>query len=107
MDTDKVFMIDGRMASKLYLNRNKVYRFEIKIDLTKDYPQQFFFTTDPAGGPMGDGCSSGWEPPRLSGTPAPLASGFMDVKFTKDHPDVFYYQSKEHKFNGGHIFLRD
>lgn len=104
-DTDKAFAINGVHGKNIHVRRGQTYKFQVNVDLKSNHPQPFYFTTDPAGGLMGDMCESSYDPAELAGTMKPVASGLYTLKVDDKTPKHFYYQSRNCKFLGGHVFV--
>ena len=99
--------IDGKKGPDVHLTRGHVYQFIINPEgLLAD--QDFYFTHDVQGGPIGQCADSPtYDPIKLPGTPEPVASGMMILKADWNLPKTFYYQSKMNRCCGGRVFIHD
>jgi len=99
--------VNGRKGVDVHLTRGHTYRFVINPEgLLAD--QDFYFTHDVQGGPMGFNADSPtYDPVKLPGTPDPVASGVIILKADWSLPKSFYYQSKLHNCCGGRVFIHD
>jgi len=107
--TDKCFSIDGHKGGTVYVKRGEDYYFDVKQNYksvegheTNKEKNHLYFTSDHSGGKTLIG---GHSKP-LPGSPDPISHGRVKLHIGRDCPDVFYYQSAEHKFMGGTIVVR-
>lgn len=97
-DTSFCFAIDGTKGKSLYLKKNMVYYFIYQVPSNSKMTDQFYFTQDPIGGPNDVLYLS----KKLYDTPT---FDKICLKITDNFPNIIYYQSKNHKYMGGAIFI--
>ena len=99
--------VNGRKGGDIHLTRGHKYRFIVNKDgLLAD--QDFYFTHDVQGGPIGQAADSPtYDPIPLPGTSDPVSSGVVFLHADHSLPKMFYYQSKMNRCCGGHVFIHD
>jgi len=97
-DTPNCFAIDGVKGKSLYLKKNMEYFFVYQVPNNIKISDQFYFTQDPIGGPKDILYISS----KLYNT-----TNFDKIclRITENFPNILYYQSKNHRFMGGVIFI--
>lgn len=97
-DTSMCFAIDGIKGKSLYLKKNMTYYFIYQVSSNSKNVDHFYFTQDPRGGPDDVLYLS----KKLYDTPM---FDKICLKITDNFPTIIYYQSKNHKYIGGSIFI--
>lgn len=106
--TNKAFAINGVKGKVLHVKPGQDYHFNVKQDYedigggaAHHGDNQFYFTTDPAGGAT----KPGYDPRPLPKSPGPISHGMVKLHVHNDYPDLFYYQSRNNAYMGGAIVV--
>lgn len=99
--------VDGQKGPTIHLTRGHTYRFVVNPSgVLAD--QDFYFTHDVQGGPVGQCADSPtYDPVKLPGTSDPVASGTIYLHADWSLPKTFYYQSKMNRCCGGMVVIHD
>lgn len=131
-ESNEAFAVNGVKGAVLFLKKCGTYTFNINQpnpNLGETHEHLLFFTADPTGGRRGGKFYGDLDPPNYEPKSLPsinataiinntaistfnitvpiIADGSITFTINNTFPRIFYYQCKNHQFEGGLIILVD
>ena len=114
-DSKSAFSVNCIKGGTIHVVRGRRYVFTFLPSETLEprcEQHRLYFTKDPVGGPKsgrydGDFDPPSYNPAALCNTPIPYCDGSRTFVIDESFPNIFYYQCKDHQFEGGIVIVED